>query len=366
VLVLSGDTPLVKTKTLAKLVEHHRRAGATTTLLTVQAPDPFGYGRVLRDAGNRIQAIVEEKDATPEQRLITEINPGFYCFQITPLLKSLTKLSNDNAQKEYYVTDLVEIQRREGGIVDAVLHDDYEELRGINSREQLASLSMSLANEKNRMLMAAGVTLVDPDRTYIHLDVVVEKDVTIYPMVTLEGNTLIREGCVIRSGARISNSVIGPNVEILDSCVISDCQIGEGSSVGPSAHLRDHTLVGRNCRVGNFVEIVRSLLGDETRAMHLAYLGDARIGSRVNISAGVITCNYDGFRKNATIIEDDAFLGTDSQLIAPVKIGRGAFVAAGSTITKDVPPGALGTGRAKQQIIRHWVERRRKSNESDD
>jgi bifunctional UDP-N-acetylglucosamine pyrophosphorylase/glucosamine-1-phosphate N-acetyltransferase len=365
-LVLFGDTPLVKVETLRKLVERHRCSGAATTLLTVHAPDLFGYGRILRDGNNHIQAIVEEKDATSEQKLITEINPGFYCFQISPLLESLERLSNNNAQKEYYITDLVEIQRREGRIVDAILHDDYEELRGINSREQLADLTLSLAKEKNRKLMADGVTLIDPNLTYVHLDVAVEKDVTIYPMVTLEGNTCIGEGCVIRSGTRILNSVIGPNVEILDSCLISDCRIDEGSTIGPSAHLRDHTIVGKNCRVGNFVEIVRSTLGDETCAMHLAYLGDAQIGSRVNVSAGVVTCNYDGFRKNATIIEDDAFVGTNSQLIAPIRIGRGAFIAAGSTISKNVPPGALGIGRAKQEIKKGWAERRRKNSKSND
>lgn len=365
-LVLFGDTPLVKAETLRKLVEDHRSSGAETTLLTVHAPDPCGYGRILRDGSNRIQAIVEERDATSEQRLITEINPGFYCFQITPLLESLEKLSNKNAQGEYYITDLVEIQRREGRNVNAILHDNYEELRGINSREQLADLSSSLAKEKNRKLMAEGVTLIDPDHTYIHLDVAVEKDVTIHPMVTLEGNTCIGEGCIIRSGSRILNSVIGPNVEILDSCLISDCRIDEGSIIGPSAHLRDHTVLGRNCRVGNFVEIVRSTLGDETRAMHLAYLGDAQIGSRVNVGAGVVTCNYDGLRKGATIIEDDAFVGTNSQLLAPIRIGRGAFVAAGSTISEDVPPGALGIGRAKQEIKKGWAERRRKSSKSND
>jgi len=360
-LVLFGDTPRVKVETLRKLVEHHRRSGAATTLLTVHAPDPFGYGRILRDANNDIQAIVEEKDAAPEQKLITEINAGFYCFQITPLIESLAKLSNNNAQREYYVTDLVEIQWRDGKSVDAILHDDYEELRGINSREQLADLSLALGAEKNGRLMAGGVTFIDPGRTYIHLDVVVAKDVTLHPMVTLEGNTRIGEGCVIRSGTRISNSIIAPNVEILDSCVICDSEIGEGSSVGPSAHLRDNAVVGKKCRVGNFVEIVRSTLGDETRVMHHACLGDAQVGSRVNISAGVITCNYDDLRKNATIIiEDDAFVGTDSQLIAPVRIGRGAFVGAGSTITEDVPPGALGIGRARQEIVRDWVKHRRK------
>ncbi len=365
-LVLFGDAPCVRPETLSKLVEHHRGSGAATTLLTVRVPDPFGYGRILRDSHDQIQAIVEEKDASPAQKAITEINPGFYCFQIGPLIESLGKLSNRNAQGEYYITDLVEIQRRDGLVLNAVLHDDYDELRGINSREQLASLSLSLGEEKNRQLMAAGVTLIDPGRTYIHLDVAVEKDVTIYPMAVLEGNTSIGEGSVIRSGVRLSNAFIGPEVEILESCVITDCRVGEGSRIGPLAHLHDNSVVGRHCRIGNFVEIVRSNIDAETRAQHHAYLGDARIGKRVNIGAGVVTCNYDGLRKSATIVEDDAFVGTDVQLVAPVTIGRGAFVAAGSTITKDVPPGALGVSRARQQIRPGWSERRRKSGRSDD
>ncbi len=365
-LVLFGDTPRIKPQTLKKLAECHRHSGAACTLLTVHAPEPFGYGRIVRNGSGQIQAIVEEKDASPDVKRITEINPGVYCFQITPLLESLDRLTNDNAQSEYYVTDLVEIQRREGRAVNAILHDDYEELRGINSREQLADLSLSLGREKNRGLMASGVTLIDPDRTYIHLDVLIEKDVTIYPMVTLEGNTRIGEGSAIRPGSRISNSILGPNVEILDSCVISDCSIGEGCYIGPSCHLHDRTVIGKRSKIGNFVEVVRCTIGCETRVMHLAYLGDATVGKRVNIGAGVIVCNYDGQRKNATIIEDDAFVGSDSQLIAPIRIGKGALVAAGTTLTKDLPPGALGIGRAKPEIRRGWVERRRKRLESDD
>ncbi len=360
-LVLFGDTPCITPETLKKLVEHHRRSGAATTLLTVQVPNPFGYGRIVRDTHNRIQAIVEEKDASPETKRITDINPGFYCFQISPLLESLEKLSNDNAQGEYYVTDLIDIQRKEGRSVNAILHEDWEELRGINSRGQLAELSLSLGKEKNRKLMASGVTLIDPGRAYIHLDVEIEKDVTIYPMVTLEGETRIGEGSVIRPGTRISNSFIGPGVEILDSCVITDCRIDEECYIGPSCHLHDYTVIGRHCKIGNFVEIVRSTLGEETRTMHLAYLGDATIGARVNIGAGVIICNYDGLDKNATIIEDEAFVGSDSQLIAPVRVGKGAVVAAGSTITRDVPPGALGVARARQTIKLDWTRKRHNS-----
>jgi bifunctional UDP-N-acetylglucosamine pyrophosphorylase/glucosamine-1-phosphate N-acetyltransferase len=239
------------------------------------------------------------------------------------------------------------------------LHSDFGELRGINTRAELAELAASMRAQKNRELMAAGVTLIDPEHTYVDLDVVVHKDVILYPMVTLEGSTRIEEGSIIRSGTRIKNSVIGPEVEILDSCLITDSEIGRGTTVGPCAHLRGHVLLGEKCRIGNFVEIKKSKLGDGAKAAHLAYLGDATIGRKVNVGAGVITCNYDGVHKHATIVEDEAFLGTDSQLVAPVRIGRGAYVAAGSCITEDVPPGALAIARTRQTIKEDWVRRRK-------
>lgn len=363
-LVLSGDTPRLKPETLRSLVEHHRQNDASATLLTATAEDPFAYGRVLRNADGSIGAIVEEKDASPQQRAIREINAGFYCFKIPPLLEALGKLSNRNAQKEYYLTDLVEIQRRGGLRVEALLHHDFEELRGINTRSELAELGKALRAQKNQELMATGVTLVDPERTYIDLDVSIKKDVTIHPAVTLQGTTSIDEGAIIHSGTRITNSVIGPEVEILDSCLITDSEIGSGTVVGPCAHLRGHAVIGRKCRIGNFVEIKKSSLGDGTKAAHLAYLGDAAIGRDVNVGAGVITCNYDGVHKHATIIEDGAFIGTDSQLVAPVRIGRGAYVAAGSCITEDVPPGALGIARSRQTVKADWARRRKDSGKS--
>jgi bifunctional UDP-N-acetylglucosamine pyrophosphorylase / glucosamine-1-phosphate N-acetyltransferase len=359
--VLFGDTPRIKSQTLNKLVEHHRRTAAALTLLTTRTADPFSYGRILRAPDGTVQRSVEEKDATPEQRSINEINPGFYCFKIAPLLDSFPKLSNDNAQREYYITDLIEIEHRDGKRVEGLEHPDFDELRGINTRRELAETSAALRMQKNLELMASGVTLVDPDQTYIGIDVVVEKDVTIYPMVTLEGRSHIGEATVIRSGTRIGNSSLGAGVTILDSCLITDTVIGKGTTVGPSARLRDHAHIGENCRIGNFVEIKKSTLGNGTKAAHLAYLGDATIGDRVNIGAGVITCNYDGTRKHATIIEDDVFIGTDSQLIAPVHIGRGAYVAAGSSITEDVPAYALGIGRGRQVNKADWSKRRKGS-----
>ena len=359
VVVLFGDTPRIRTDTLARLVAHHRSAGADLTLITATMSESFPYGRIVRDGAGRIRAIVEERDATSQERSIREINPGFYCFRIPALLEALGRLDNNNAQREYYITDLVEILTRSGRKVETLHHADFQELRGINTREELAQLARALGQEKNQALMAAGVTIVDPDHTYVDLDVVVEKDAILHPNVTLEGKTHIGEGSVIRSATRIADSRIGPAVEILDGCLITGSEVGRGSTVGPCARLRDHAAVGEGCRIGNFVEIKKSTLGDGTKAAHLAYLGDATIGRNVNIGAGTITCNYDGFRKNATIIEDNVFIGSDCQLIAPVRVGQGAYVAAGSTITEDVPAGALGIARGRQENKEGWVSRRK-------
>jgi bifunctional UDP-N-acetylglucosamine pyrophosphorylase / glucosamine-1-phosphate N-acetyltransferase len=341
VLVILGDAPRIKTDTLKKLTKQHRALGGTSTLLTANSPHPTGYGRIIRSGAGNIEAIIEEKDATQAQRKLTEINPGFYCFKIQPLLEALQELSNNNAQGEYYLTDLVAIQRRRGMQVNAVLHEDFEELRGINSRKELAELSVSLGRQKNLSLMNAGVTFIDPDKTYVELDVRVGKDVVLYPMVMLEGNTKIGNGSRIRAGTRIANSIIAENVEVLDSCVIMDSKIRQFTTVGPFSHIHSQTTIGEGCRIENFVEVTRSSIGNACSAGHHAYLGDAKIGKNTTIGAGVITCNFDGEKKSATIIGEDVMVGADSQLIAPVKIGRSARIAAGSTITDDIPPAAL-------------------------
>ena len=365
-LVLYGDTPKIRHETLRKLLEHHRGSGASTTLLTAETDDPFGYGRILRDASGRIEAIIEEKDATPEQRAIREINPGLYCFRIPPMLAALDRISDKNAQGEYYLTDIVSIQREAGARIEALLHEDFPELQGINTRAELAATSRTLRLRKNQELMARGVSLVDPESTYVDLDVVVEKDVTVHPMVTLQGTTRVGEGVTIHSGCRIQNSVIEPDVTVLDSCLITDSHIGHGATVGPFARVRDGSSVGGRCRLGNFVELARSTLGEGSKAAHHAYLGDASIGRDVNIGAGVITCNYDGARKHATIIEDGAFIGSDCQLVAPIRVGRGAYVAAGSCITQDVPPEALAIARERQNIKPEWVKRRKRAKPEND
>jgi bifunctional UDP-N-acetylglucosamine pyrophosphorylase/glucosamine-1-phosphate N-acetyltransferase len=365
-LVLYGDTPKILPGTLRKLVERHRESGAATTLLTTRTENPHGYGRILRDSQGQIEAIIEEKDATPEQRAITEINPGLYCFKIQPMLLALNRISNQNAQGEYYLTDIVSIQRQASVRIEALIHEDFDELQGINTRAELAGTSRALRHRKNLELMAQGVTLVDPERAYVDLDVVVEKDATLHPMVTLQGSTRVGQGTTIHSGCRILNSSIESEVTMLDSCLITDSVVGLGATVGPFARVRDGSTVGAGCRLGNFVELVRSTLGDGSKAAHHAYLGDATIGQEVNIGAGVITCNYDGVHKHATIIEDSAFIGSDCQLVAPVRIGRGAYVAAGSCITRDVPPGALGIARGRQEVKPDWVRNRRRLKPEDD
>jgi len=359
--VLYGDTPRLKGATLRKLAGRHRESGAATTLLTTRPENPFGYGRILRDADGSVARIVEERDATPDQRSIREINPGCYCFRIDSLLTALDRLSDHNSQGEYYLTDVIAIQRDAGLRVEALPHEDFDELLGINTRAELAEAARALRLQKNLELMAAGVTMIDPERTYVDLDVAVDKDVTLHPMVTLQGRTSIGEGSTVRSGCRIADSQVGPGVEVCDCCVIAGSIIGSGSTVGPFARLRDGSRVGSRCRVGNFVELKKAVLGDGSKAAHHAYLGDAEVGRNVNIGAGVITCNYDGFRKHATIIGDGAFIGTDSQLVAPVRIGEGAYVAAGSCITQDVPPGALAIARGRQVNKPGWVARRKET-----
>jgi bifunctional UDP-N-acetylglucosamine pyrophosphorylase / glucosamine-1-phosphate N-acetyltransferase len=359
VLVVYGDMPRIRSATLRRLAEDHERGGSATTLLTVEVPDPHGYGRIIRAEDGSVVAIVEEKDATPEQRRIREINPGIYCFRIDSLLAALNRLSNTNAQREYYLTDIIQIQRAEGLRIEGLLHGDWQELQGVNSRRELVELGKTIGRQKNLDLMAAGVTIIDPDRTYVEMDVQVGRDVTLYPGVSLEGTTRIGDGTTVRAGTRITNSVVGPEAEILDSCVIVDSEVGFGSQVGPFSHLRPGTRVGERCRVGNFVEIKKSSIGYGSKASHLAYLGDAVIGAGVNIGAGVITCNYDGVQKNQTTVEDGAFVGTDSQLVAPVRVGKGAYVAAGSCITADVPAGSLAVARSRQVVKEGWVARKR-------
>jgi bifunctional UDP-N-acetylglucosamine pyrophosphorylase/glucosamine-1-phosphate N-acetyltransferase len=357
-LVLNGDLPTIRASTLRSFVARHRRSGATLSVLSAEVPDPTGYGRVVRDGQGRIRAVVEQKDASAEERGIREINCGIYCARAEPLLRMLRRLTPNNAQGEYYLTDAVRGLLEQGERVAAVLHAEAEELLGVNTRQELAQAGQTLHARKAAQLQEAGVTLVDASRTLIDPRAHVGADSVIYPNVIIEGPSSVGRECVIRQGTRLSNTTVDDRAEILDYCVIEDSHVGAGARVGPFARLRPGSTLEADTRVGNFVEIKKSRLGRGSKANHLSYLGDATIGPECNVGAGTITCNYDGSAKHATLLGRGVFVGSDTQLVAPVSIGDGAYVGAGTTVTKDVPPGALAISRAPQTNLEGWVARR--------
>ena len=353
-LLLSGDVPLTRLASLRRLVDHHVACGAAATLITAHLPRPHGYGRILRLDG-AISRIVEQRDATPEQRTITEINSGIWAFSLDGLFDALRALGTNNDQGEYYLTDLVQVFRRAGARVETVVLEDATEIRGINSQAELAEMGAVVKRARNDALMAAGVTLIDPDHTYVDADVEIGADTIVHPNVCLEGRTRIGRGCVIHAGVRIVDTEVADDVIVHNHCVIEDAKLAQGARIGPFARLRPGSDVRADAHVGNFVELKKTVLGRGSKANHLAYLGDATIGAGVNVGAGTITCNYDGVHKHPTVIEDGAFIGSDSQLVAPVTIGKGAYVGAGSSITKDVPAGALAVARGHQVVKEDWV-----------
>ena len=358
--LLSGDAPLLTADTLKTLVDRHRSSGAAATVVTAVIDHPHGYGRIVR-SGQQIAKIVEEKDASAAEREIREINSGIYAFSLDGLFDAVRGIAAENAQREYYLPDLVAIYRQRGSIVETVTVSNPDEIRGINSRIELAAVSRIVRDKKTTELMASGVTIEDPSTAYVDTTVTIGTDTILHPGVSLEGQTRIGAGCEIHSGARIVDSHIGDRVTILNHCVITNATIADDVSIGPFAHLRNHADVRAKAKVGNFVELKKTVLGAGSKAGHLAYLGDATIGIGVNIGAGTITCNYDGVNKHQTVIEDGAFVGSDSQLIAPVTIGKGAYVGSGSTIRTSVPPGALAVSTAKQRNIEGWVEKKKGS-----
>jgi bifunctional UDP-N-acetylglucosamine pyrophosphorylase/glucosamine-1-phosphate N-acetyltransferase len=358
VLLLSGDVPLLKGHTLAALVQKHQESKVAATVLTALVEQPYGYGRVVRVKG-KISRIVEERDASPTQRKIREINSGVYVFSLAPLFDALRGLATGNAQGEYYLTDLISTYRRRRLGVETVVLDDPNEIRGINSRSELAEASRIVRQNKNEELMAAGVTIEDPATTYVDDDVVIGADTVIHPGVHLEGKTQIGQACEIHAGVRIINSTLGDRVTVQNHCVINSGKLADGVTIGPFAHLRPDTELGESVHIGNFVELKKAVIGKGTKAGHLAYIGDAVVGEGVNIGAGAITCNYDGSRKHLTTIEDGVFVGTDSQLVAPVRIGKGAYIGSGTTIREDVPAGALAVSAGKQRNIAGWVEKKK-------
>ncbi len=343
-LVLYGDAPLVRAETLRRLVEEHERGRHAATLITIRVENPPAYGRIIRDAQRQFLRIVEDKDCTPEQRAITEVNPGFYCFDIAALLSTLDRLTTRNAQGEYYLTDVPELLLKDGRSVGTVLHPDAGELDGINTRAELATMWKCLRHETLNRLMAEGVTIIDPDSTYIDDEVQIGTDTVIHPQVIIEGASRIGRNCEIHSWSHLTNVEIGDDCKVENSCRMVDSKLTARNSIGPFAHLRMHTELAEEAVVGNFVEVKKSKLGRKTKSMHLTYLGDATIGDRVNIGAGTVTCNYDGKNKNPTYIEDDVKIGSDTMLVAPVRVGRGSVSGAGSVIIKDVPPDSLVAG----------------------
>jgi bifunctional UDP-N-acetylglucosamine pyrophosphorylase / glucosamine-1-phosphate N-acetyltransferase len=349
-LVLPGDVPLIRQETLRDFLAFHRKGEFAASVLTAEIADPFGYGRIVRRNDDEVHSIVEHRDASPEVLRINEINSSIYVFRTPELFEALEGVGRANSQAEYYLTDVIGILSGRDRKVGAYKAPHPVEILGINTRQELAAIDHYLRQQKCESLMAEGVTVMDPETTFIDMDVEIGPDTVIYPSVQIEHGTVIASDVTIRSFTRITNCRIGARSKILESCVLVDTEIGEDVSVGPFAHLRMGTVLENTVKVGNFVEIKKSRLGKGTKSGHLAYVGDATVGRNVNISAGVITANYDGKNKHETHIADDAFIGTNSTLIAPVKVESGAFVAAGSTITDDVPADALAIARQRQVL----------------
>ena len=356
--VLSGDVPMIKHQTLAALIQqhhHHRGKGAACTILTVKMSNPAGYGRIIRDDAGLFEKIVEQKDATDDERKVNEINAGIYCFDSKKLFAALARVRNDNAQGEYYLTDVPALLREDGEDVAMYLHAATSEIEGVNDRRQLAGLEAEIRKRTIERLMGDGVTFIDTENAYVSERAKIGRDTTIYPGVVIEGRTEIGDGCVIRSGTRITDSKIGHGVMILENCVVTDSEIAGNCTVGPMAHLRGNAVMEAGAKVGNFVEMKKTRLGPGSKASHLTYLGDATIGEKTNIGAGTITCNYDGKNKHETHIGDNVRIGSDTMLVAPIKVGDGAVTGAGSVVIKDVADNTLVAGvpaKEKKKIDR--------------
>jgi bifunctional UDP-N-acetylglucosamine pyrophosphorylase / glucosamine-1-phosphate N-acetyltransferase len=361
ILVLSGDVPLIHPETIAQVWSFHQAEQAAMTILTAAPENPTGYGRVLRRSPGspEVEAIVEQKALTPEQRSIREINSGIYAFKTAPLLEHLGKLTTSNAHSELYLTDMAGLLCAAGERVVAVQATDAAEVLGANTIAELVALDATLRAATATRLMAAGVTIFRPDTCVIDAEVEVEADTVIEPFVQLLGRTRIGADCHIRSYSVIENCAVGSQVLIRQGCVLTESTVADGAKIGPFAHLRPGSEIGEEAHVGNFVETKKARLGKGAKANHLTYLGDAEIGAKTNIGAGVITCNYDGEHKHTTRIGEGVFVGSDSTLVAPVTIEDGAYIGAGSCITEDVPAGALAMGRARQVTKEGWVAARR-------
>jgi bifunctional UDP-N-acetylglucosamine pyrophosphorylase/glucosamine-1-phosphate N-acetyltransferase len=357
VIVLYGDTPLIKEDSIKDFIKFHVDNDFSASVLTTEIYDPTGYGRIIRNDLGEVVAIVEERDTNEQQKIIREINSGIYCFKARELKKSLSKLNNKNSQGEYYLTDVIGILNSEGKKVGAFKIEDYTEIIGVNSRNQLADAEKLMRNRILQRLMDEGVTIVDPNNTYIGKKVKIKRDTILYPGSFIMGDTEIGEDCIIGPNTSIEDSVIKDNVEIVSSTILKS-HIDSNTKVGPYAYLRPNSKLGKNVKIGDFVEVKNSSIGDNSKASHLSYIGDGEVGKNVNIGCGVVFVNYDGKNKNKTIVEDNAFIGCNVNLVAPVTVKKNAYVAAGSTITKQVPKESLAVARIKQSNIEGWVRRK--------
>jgi bifunctional UDP-N-acetylglucosamine pyrophosphorylase/glucosamine-1-phosphate N-acetyltransferase len=363
VLILCGDVPLAKADTLRSFIDAYVKSNTALSVLTTEVENPFGYGRIIRSPEGWIEKIVEEKDASEEEKSIREVNTGMYCVKVSFLTEGLAKIGKDNAQGEYYLTDLVGIAKKKGVRCSAFRVPNPVEVMGINTRVDLAVANGILKLEKLKELMLSGVTVLDPGATYVENAVEVGRETTLYPNCYLYGTTKIGERCVIESNSRIADSVLGNEVTVRSNVVITESKVEDGAIIGPFAHLRPLSEIKTRAKIGNFVEVKKSVVGKGSKANHLAYIGDSLLGESVNIGAGTIFCNYDGVEKHQTVIGDRVFVGSNVELVAPVKVGSGSTIGAGSTITKDVPRGALAISRTKQKNIKGWskkIEHRRK------
>ncbi|HSP48182.1 MAG TPA: bifunctional UDP-N-acetylglucosamine diphosphorylase/glucosamine-1-phosphate N-acetyltransferase GlmU [Clostridiaceae bacterium] len=356
--IFTGDAPLIRRETVQELLRMHEEKGYSATLLTSVIDNPTGYGRVVRE-GDDVARIVEQKDGTPEELAVKEINAGMYLFDVRELLTALGELKNDNAQGEYYLTDVIGIMKAKGLTLGASI-TQFDETRGVNSREQLAEAEEIMRKRINRFHMENGVTLIDRERTYIGADVRIGMDTIIYPNNNIEGNTVIGSGCTLYPDSRLVDTVVGDRVTIMSSVVL-ESEVGNDTTIGPFAYVRPESQIGAHVKIGDFVEIKKSCIGDGTKISHLTYVGDAEVGKNVNFGCGTVTVNYDGKHKYKTTVGDDVFIGCNTNLIAPVTVNDGAYIAAGSTITDEVPKDSLAIARSRQVVKEDWAAKRRES-----
>ncbi|MEA2021482.1 MAG: bifunctional UDP-N-acetylglucosamine diphosphorylase/glucosamine-1-phosphate N-acetyltransferase GlmU [Candidatus Caldatribacteriota bacterium] len=363
VLILSGDVPFLKANTLRRLLRYHQKNQYSCSLISAILENPWGYGRIIRNKKGEIREIIEEADLNGNEKEIKEVNAGIYCFKKNKLFQVLEKITPNNKQNEYYLTDAVKILLEEGLKVGNIILEDHTEMSGINTRIDLVEASKKINQRVLHQLMLQGVTIIDPASTFIEEGVQINRDTTIYPFTIIQKESKIGQNCIIGPYSHIINAKIGNGVKIWSS-IIEDSEIKDGVKIGPYSHLRPGTTVEKDAKIGNFVEVKKSIIGEGSKASHLTYLGDAKLGKNVNVGAGTITCNYDGEKKNTTIIEDDVFIGSNNALVAPVKLGKASYTGAGSTITENIPENSLAIARSRQKIILNWKKNRKIKNKN--